>query len=241
MTEIILASLVIFAAYFLKGFTGFGPALVIIPFFTLLFDPGTAINTAAIFDFIIGGILLFSVRKDIKWKFVFSLFTALAIGAVFGSLLLGKMPDYWLKKIIGIAIIIFAMIILFHKNGRLINPKQNKIQLAKYPVGFLGGFLGGFIGISGPPIIIYMKMLFDKTFFRTQLIGLFFWGTGWRFMLYQLNDVSLNISLYYLAVFFVVMLVAAWLGTHFHLKVNETVFNKIVVVLLLVPAIKLLM
>jgi len=44
-----------------------------------------------------------------------------------------------------------------------------------------------------------------------------------------------------MAVFFVVMLIATWIGTHFHFKVNEMLFNKIVVVLLLVPAVKLLM
>lgn len=185
MTEIILAALVVFFAYFLKSFTGFGPALIMVPFFTLLYDPGTAITTAAFYDFIAGFILLITVRKQIQWRFVFSIFAALAIGAILGSLLLGTVPDYWIKKFIGLTIFVFALLILFQKNGNLHLKENKSLQRLKYPIGALGGFLGGFIGITGPPIIIYLKMLYEKSFFRTQLIGIFFFGAGWRFVLYQ--------------------------------------------------------
>ncbi len=240
MTEIILASLVVFAAYFLKGFTGFGPALVMIPFLSLIFDPGTAIITASFFDFLAGGILFISVRKQIQWKFILPIFTALAMGAIFGSYLLGSVPDFWLKKVIGLAILIFAVIILFQKNGDIEKPEKSKHQqLAKYPIGFFGGFLGGFIGISGPPIIIYMKLFYDKIFFRTQLIGIFFLGSGWRFILYQANNVPLNISMTSIGIFFLVMLAAAWTGAKMHIKVNEIIFNRVVALLLIVPAMNL--
>jgi uncharacterized membrane protein YfcA len=241
MTELIIASLVVFAAYFLKAFTGFGPAMIMIPFFTLLFDPGTAITTTTIFDFLAGLILLISVRKQIQWKFVFSIFASLAFGAIFGSLLLGNVPDYWIKKIIGITIFIFVLILLFQKDGNSVKIKNQKIQSLKYPVGVFGGFLGGFIGISGPPIIIYMKMLYEKSFFRTQLIGIFFFGAGWRFILYRINNISFNLEYHEIGIMLVIMLIASWIGTKLHFKVNEIIFNRIVAVLLIVPALNLVL
>jgi len=240
MTELILASLVVFAAYFLKAFTGFGPAMIMIPFFAILYDPGTAITAATLYDFLAGLILLVSVRKQIQWKFVFSIFTSLAFGAIFGSFLLGRVPDLWIKKIIGITIFIFAAIILFQKNGNSVKVKSKKIQSLKYPVGAFGGFLGGFIGISGPPIIIYLKMLYEKSFFRTQLIGIFFFGAGWRFILYRINGIEFNLEYYAIGIFFLVMSCAAWAGTKLHFKINEIVFNRIVAVLLIVPSINLI-
>jgi len=240
MTEIILGSLVVFAAYFLKAFTGFGPAMIMIPFLAILFDPGTAIITTTIFDFWAGLILLISVRKKIQWQFVFSIFIPLALGAIFGSFLLGSVSDYWIKKIIGITIFVFAIIILFQKEGISITTRSDKICRLRYPVGAIGGFLGGFIGISGPPIIIFLKMLYDKSFFRTQLIGIFFFGAGWRFILYQIQDIEFNLDYYFLGIFFLIMFVAAWAGTKLHFKVNETMFNRIVAVLLIVPAINLI-
>ena len=240
MTELILAALVVFAAYFLKAFTGFGPAMIMIPFFAILYDPGTAITAATLYDFLAGMILLVSVRKQIQWKFVFSIFASLAFGAIFGSFLLGNVPDYWVKKIIGITIFIFAIVILFQKNGNSEKKKSRKIQTLKYPIGAFGGFLGGFIGISGPPIIIYLKMLYEKSFFRTQLIGIFFFGAGWRFMLYRINDIPFNLEYHEIGIFLVVMLVAAFAGTKLHFKVNETIFNRIVAILLIVPSLNLI-
>ena len=240
MYEIILAALVVFAAYFLKAFTGFGPAMIMIPFFAILYDPGTAITTAALYDFLAGFLLLISVRKQIQWKFVFSIFASLAFGAIFGSFLLGNVPDYWVKKIIGITILVFAIIILFQKNGNSVKVKSKKIKLLKYPIGAFGGFLGGFIGITGPPIIIYLKMLYEKSFFRTQLIGIFFFGAGWRFILYRINNIPFNLDYYEVGIFLMVMLCAAWAGTKLHFKVNEIVFNRIVAFLLIIPSINLI-
>ena len=34
----------------------------------------------------------------------------------------------------------------------------------------MGGIFGGLIGMSGPPLIMYMKQAYRKDFFRTQLI-----------------------------------------------------------------------
>lgn len=241
MTELILAALVVFAAYFLKSFTGFGPAMIMIPFFAILYDPETAITTATLFDFLAGSLLLVSVRKQIQWKFVFSIFISLAIGAIFGSFLLGNVPDFWIKKIIGTTILIFAILILLQKNGNPEKKHSKNIQLLKYPVGVFGGFLGGFIGISGPPIIIYLKMLYEKSFFRTQLIGIFFFGAGWRFILYRINEIEFNLDLYEIGIFFVVMLAATWTGTKLHFKVNELIFNRVVAVLLIVPSVNLIL
>ena len=85
---LILAGLAVFTAYFIKGFSGFGPALVLIPSLTLLFNAETAISASTYFD-IIGGIILFiSVRKSIDWKFVIPITLLLFIGAYFGANLL---------------------------------------------------------------------------------------------------------------------------------------------------------
>ena len=110
--EFYFGLLVIVIAYFIKGFSGFGPALVIVPFFSLLYDAPSALVLASVFDFFAGGILIHSVRKEINWHFVLAVFMALAAGTVLGSSLLGSIPVDLLKKIIGAVILIFSLIIL---------------------------------------------------------------------------------------------------------------------------------
>jgi len=237
--ELVLGILVILVAYFVKGFSGFGPALIIVPFFALIYDPPSALVIAALFDFFAGCILVYTVRKDIRWSFVLSVFAVLGVGVVFGSLLLGRIPVDGLKKIIGAILLIFSFIILLQRNGTLRKNKQ-KYTFLKYPAAFISGFLGGLVSMSGPPLIIYMKMMYEKTFFRTQLIAIFMLGTAWRYLMFVYRDIPMNIPFQSLVIYFLCLLGGLWLGGHLHVKVNEVVFNKIVVVILLIPAFGLL-
>jgi len=238
--EIVFGIFVVITAYFVKGFSGFGPALILVPFFTLLYDPSSALLVAAFFDFFAGCYLFFSVRKEIRWSFVLSVFIALAAGTFLGTMLLGQIPVENLKKVIGVVIFVFALVILFQKNG---NParKDGYLRYLKYPAGFLSGFLGGLVSMSGPPIVIYMKMMYQKSFFRTQLIALFLLGTSWRSILFIYHGIPLSIPIVSLGLFFVMMFLGLWLGRRSHLNVNEQVFNKIVAVILFIPALNLLL
>ena len=238
--DIVLGILVILIAYFVKGFSGFGPALIIVPFFSLLYDPPSALVIAALFDFFAGGILAYTVRKEIRWSFVLLIFVALGVGVVFGSFLLGRILVDGLKKIIGAVLLIFALIILVQQNGTGWKNKQKYIFL-KYPAAFVSGFLGGLVSMSGPPIIIYMKVMYEKSFFRTQLIAIFMLGTAWRYLMYLYHDIPMNIPFQSLIIYFICLLAGLWLGSHLHVKVNEVVFNKIVAVILLIPACGLLL
>ena len=238
--EIVFGIVVIIVAYFVKGFSGFGPALIIVPFFAILYDPPSALVIAALFDFFAGFILVYTVWKEIRWSFVLSIFVALALGVVTGTLLLDYIPVDGLKKLIGAILLIFSFLILFQSNGEGLKNKQ-KYHFLKYPSAFTGGFLGGLVSMSGPPIIIYMKMMYEKSFFRTQLIAIFVLGTAWRYLLFVYHEIPMNIPFQSLIVYFFCLLAGLWLGTHLHVRVNEVVFNKIVALILLIPALGLLL
>jgi uncharacterized membrane protein YfcA len=237
--EILLGILVILVAYFVKGFSGFGPALIIVPFFALIYDPPSALVLAALFDFLAGCILVYTVRKKILWSFVLSIFFVLAIGAFFGALLLERIPVDDLRRMIGGVLFVFSLGILFQKNGFSDQIRQ-KIKWLKYPAALLGGFLGGLVSMSGPPIIIYMKMMYEKTFFRTQLIAIFVLGTAWRTLLFFYHEIPMNVPLWHMLTFFIIMLLGLWLGGRLYIRVNELVFNRIIAIILFIPAINLL-
>jgi len=237
--DIVYGILVVSTAYFLKGFSGFGPALVMIPLFTLLYEPGTAINITTLFDFLAGFYLIFSVRKEMNWKSVFAVFIGLGTGAFWGAMLLGKLPVELLKTMIGATILIFSLVILLQKDGNHVHNTKYTRAL-KYPVSLFSGFLGGLLSISGPPLIIYMKMMYRKDFFRTQLIGIFMLDSGWRLILYQLNGIPVHLGWTHFVIFITVMFLSAWIGSRIHIKVNEVLFNRIVAGLLIVPALNLL-
>ena len=144
-----------------------------------------------------------------------------------------------LKNVIGAILILFAMSILFQKNGSGWKNKDN-YRILKYPAALISGFLGGLVSMSGPPLIIYMKMMYEKSFFRTQLIAIFLLGSGCRYLMFMYHEVPMNIPIQSLVIYFFCLLAGLWLGTRLHVKVNEVVFNKIVATILLVPAFGLL-
>ena len=166
--EAVAALIVVLAAYFIKGLSGFGPALLMIPFLSILFDPPTAITVTALMDFLAGGLLLPGVHRELNWRFVIHIFAGLALGAVAGTFLLGVIPVLILKKIIGASILIFAVALVLQKDGREEAAGPREKSLWNYPVGFISGLLGGLLGISGPPLIIYMKLHYKKSFFRSN-------------------------------------------------------------------------
>ena len=243
MTAIILlAGLAVFTAYFIKGFSGFGPALILIPSITLLFNAETAISAATYFDIIGGIILFFTVRKSIDWKFVIPITILLYIGAYFGANLLKTISTQLLEKIIGYGLIIFSAILITLKQNGDDEIKQSKTKrLLSLPIAFIGGFSGGMIGISGPLLAIYMKLNYKKTYFRNQLIAIFMFGAIWRFSLYRMHDIAFDMDLWLLIILTIVMLIGLWFGQHFHFKVNEKTFTRIIALILLIPAITILL
>ena len=235
--ELFIATIIVLVAYFVKGFSGFGPALIMVPFFALLFDPSTAIVTAALLDFIAGVMLIFQIWRKIDWRFVMPIAALMATGAIIGVHLLDTLPIDFTRRFMGLMIAVFAFFILFQKNSE---PKPDKYEQLKYPVSFFSGLLGGLLSISGPPIVIYMKLRYAKTFFRSQLIAIFLIGSAWRFFLYQLTSIPIKFSFFQLLLLIPPLILGLLLGSKVHVNVSEKTFNRAIALIIVVAGIKLL-
>jgi uncharacterized membrane protein YfcA len=82
--------------------------------------------------------------------------------------------------------------------------------------------------------------MYQKAFFRTQLIAIFVLGTAWRSVLFIYHQIPLNIPVIHLIIYFFLMLFGLWLGGRSHLNVKEITFNRMVALILLIPAFSLL-
>jgi uncharacterized membrane protein YfcA len=237
--SLFLSVLFVFIAYFLKGFSGFGPALVLIPTLSLIIDPGSAITAAAFFDMFAGLFLILTVLKQIDWKFVIPVTLLICAGAYPGAFLLTVISTELLKILIGIGLLIFITLLLVSHNGNE-NGSKPESHWLQYPVALFSGFTGGLIGITGPVLIIYLKLKYGKAYFRTQLISVFFFGAIWRFALYNINNISLNIEslqLFFMGLF---MFAGLYYGHRIQVGIRERRFNQVVAAILLLPAINLL-
>jgi uncharacterized protein len=186
MTEII-TFLIIFAAMLIRALTGFGSALIAIPLLSILFGAKFAIPFILLFECLIDIMILGRERLNVKgemsrtWPFIVSGL----IGIPLGTQVLILSSDRILKMVIGIALIVFSLLLLWNVNLKL---KRDKFGSAT--VGLLGGFLCGSIGMPGPPmalilssqgiakeefrrlIVIFLTVVDFLTFFYFLWIGL---------------------------------------------------------------------
>ncbi|KAA3608491.1 MAG: sulfite exporter TauE/SafE family protein [Calditrichaeota bacterium] len=234
---LLLAIVFILAAYFVKGFSGFGPALIIVPSFTILYDPLTAISLSSLFDAIGGTLLLLTVLKNVNWRFVFPTAFFLAIGSYLGVSILGFVPVNLLKILIAAVVCIFIYVLISNRKFEFtfIRKSGNPFLFA---LATLTGMLAGLTGTGGPILIIFLKLKNRKKEFRSQAIAIFTIGAIWRLFLYEYNNFlpELNLTIFVMILFMVIGLA---FGHFLQRNVNEQLFNRYVALILIIPVMTL--
>jgi len=233
-----IALTVVFCAYFLKGFSAFGPALLIIPSFTVLYSPYLALSYSGIFDVLAGGILIATVFKTINWRFVSSISFFLLIGTYIGVYFVGVIPASVLKLLIALILIFFIIVFLSEeKILKMFHPQFSSTSV--YALSIFSGIVVGMVGAGGALLIIYLKLEHKKVEFRSQLIAIFLISALWRSFLYYHNGFMKEID--ETGFYMIPFLILGLLSGHFlQKKTSERKFNKLITLILLIPVFTLI-
>src|ERR1700753_1700940 len=100
-----LASLCIGLAAFVRGFTGFGLAVVGVPLLTLFFAPAEIVPSIMILSILAGLQLLPKIWRSIDWKLLAPTVVGLVVATPFGTVLLGRIPADAMRILIGAAVL----------------------------------------------------------------------------------------------------------------------------------------
>ena len=171
--EWVYAQGIVFAAFAVRGLTGFGTALVMAPLLTLFLDlKRTAVITSVVA--VLNGVgLAFELRKDVARRMLLITSAASLIGLAAGTYLLVTQPGPALKRAVGFITVVFGAD-MFRQGGR--GPSENRPwpEGAGVPVGLLSGVLGGLFGTSGPPMVVFLSRKgLRLAAFRATLIAFF--------------------------------------------------------------------
>ena len=131
-----VSSLIIFVAFFIRSLTGFGSALVSIPLLALLFDLKFAVPLEALFEVGISILLMSKVYRAISKTTLVPLIMGTILGSLLGTYILYSYANVFLKRILGVVIILFALSLLLEKTS-------NAIKSVSIGWGLLAGALGG--------------------------------------------------------------------------------------------------
>ncbi len=143
-----LAVAVFFAAI-VRGFCGFGSALVYLPVAAQFLEPASTIASMIIFGLIGPLPLIPRAIRDSVPKEVIRLGLAGVFGIPLGVLLLTKLePEMFRWLISGIALVTLVAL------GSGLRYRGAPSAFLAMATGFISGVLGGFVGLAGPPVIL---------------------------------------------------------------------------------------
>jgi uncharacterized membrane protein YfcA len=133
-----------------RGFSGFGSALIYVPLMSAVYEPRIAAASFLLIDCATGLAFAFGVWRRANWSEVTPLAIAAILAAQFGVLILQYADRDHLRW--AIAILVLVLVPILASGWRYHGKPWLPVTIV---VGLLAGTLGGAVQISGPPIILY--------------------------------------------------------------------------------------
>ncbi len=245
MMPILLSGLVVFITHTLEAVTGFGCAVLAMPFVTALLGIRMGVMVITVLAWILA--LYFAVMKfkEIDWRQYFIITGFMLLGLPIGMYLFRSIDSSSLKMILAIFILVVSTHQLY-KLGRNIGTKppirtKTRAAIPYYLMLALGGIVHGIFSSGGPLVVLYAsRQLQDKGKFRATLCLL--WVTlNTIIIATYLVEGSFTQPIAKTTALLVPFVIAGIIaGEKIHDKVNERTFSIIVFGMLFLTAIFML-
>jgi hypothetical protein len=144
------AALVGVVAGMVRGFAGFGAAMVMTPVFSALYGPEAGVALCLLMEIVVALPLLPRAVGMVNWRRIGTILAAAVVGAPFGNLLLTAVPAQPMRW--AISAIVLAAVAMLASGWRYHGPPHIAATLT---TGVSSGFLNGLSGMAGPPIVFY--------------------------------------------------------------------------------------
>ena len=214
--------------------------MFVVPVFTLILGAPSALVASALLDAVAGLLLLPQVHRHIDWGFVLPVIGAISVGSFIGARMVFLFSPILLKRLIGGMLLLFVSYLLWNP-AQTPPPRKQPATSLKLLIALISGISGGLVGMSGPPLAAFLKYFSGKEYFRTQLVIIFFVEKIVRLGVYaQGNLLPLHHWPAY-GKWIPVLILGLVLGSRVHTSLSETRFNRVVGLLLLIPAFRLLL
>lgn len=143
-----LVVLAVALAGFLRGFIGFGAALVSVPVISMVFDPRLAVPIVTLMGLPSVVQLLPDAIRHSEWPIVMPISLAIFVGTPIGTFVLVSIDPGVMKIVISALVVL--MIAFLAMGWELKQRVHASILLF---AGAIGGLIQGAAGIGGPPVV----------------------------------------------------------------------------------------
>ena len=185
----IALAIVTFLAASIQAATGFGFAILAVPFFLVILNSLAAVQIVAVINFFLSLVIIPWLWKSVPRKPFFNLMIGSSIGFPVGLYLFVNADVTSAKLAAGILITLLAAFLLYREvksgsadkgklpaNGTSLEQNSSGAQIG---IGFLSGVMGAALAMPGPALMIYMILAkASKQISRALLLTLFAYSYG---------------------------------------------------------------
>ena len=158
----LICAVVACIAGMVRGFAGFGAAMIMTPIFSALYGPAVGVALCLLLEIAVALPVVPGVVRLVDWRRIGLLLVAAALGVPVGNLVLTQVapePMRW-----AISAIVLGAVALLASGWRFSGRPRPATTLA---AGVTSGFLNGLAGMAGPPIAFYY-LAGDETVTRVR-------------------------------------------------------------------------
>ena len=219
-----------FLGAFVQGATGFGSGLLINAFWLHIMEPTHAIPLNVVTSLFISGVPIYKLRKKLDFSKLkqFAIFGV--VGIPIGMYLLVISDPSTLKFSIGILLVIYALLML-KISSFSINVNNKSINNL---VGFISGVIGGLTALLGIIPVAWFSVqrlpkntkrgTYEPFIFITSIAAIISFAFAGLYKIEMIFDLLKIIP---------ALLVGSWLGIKIYNKINDNLFRKVVLGLIL--------
>jgi uncharacterized membrane protein YfcA len=233
---LILAPLIVFAAFVVFGITGFGSTLIAVPLLAHIFPLKFVVPFFVILDCIGAFNMGLRLRADLMRRETALLLPFLAAGILAGVWLLLRVSPELLLGGLGIFVVLFGTSYAFNSGKGM--PLPHWIGA---PIGLFGGATSAMFGIGGPIYVFYLTgRNATPTQIRATMPVIFMFTTVARILMFALAGLYSPAALVAAAALLPVMALGIWTGHHLHLNLSRGTVIRVIGAMLVLSGISLI-
>ncbi len=219
---LLLAGAGVFAGGLVRGATGFGGALVMVPVLAAVFTPAASVALVLLVEAAGYADLLRHAGGRIQWRQIAPLTAASVVAVPLGVYLVTQVPPALMARVIGGCIVVLALAML--TGWRYAGAPDWPATLG---VGLLSGVLDGLAGTPGPPVALFLYGGPHAAHtVRDNLVGYFLVLDLATVAAFALEG-TLSVQLLWLALGFLpVSILANWMGVRLARRLPEPLVRR---------------
>jgi uncharacterized membrane protein YfcA len=216
-----------------RGFTGFGSALIYMPLIAAIYDPRIAAVTLLLTDFVSSAPYTIPEFRRCTWREVLPISIAMAVAVPFGTFALLVVDPVIIRW--GIAILVLGLLAVLIAGWRFHGTPGLPVTIA---VGLFAGFCAGAVQIAGPAVIIYWLSRGNNAVTLRANLMVFFALCGAVLVISYFVQGLFSVELFALSVLLgVPYIVAMGIGAYFFHGTSDRFYRNITYTIIVLAAI----